>query len=100
MKVTVVVDCSADEARQFFGLPDVKPMQAAVMAQLEKQAVETVSAMSPEALMRAWFPFLPQGTEQIREAFSKLFLPFISGQSASGDPGRNGGSKDADKKPA
>ena len=34
MKVTVEIDCTPDEARQFMGLPDVKPLQAAVMAKL------------------------------------------------------------------
>ena len=34
MKVTIEIDCTPDEARVFMGLPDVKPMQAAVMASL------------------------------------------------------------------
>ena len=29
MKITIEIDCTPDEARQFVGLPDVKPMQAA-----------------------------------------------------------------------
>ena len=32
MKITVNVDCTPDEARHFFGLPDVKPMQDALDA--------------------------------------------------------------------
>ena len=32
MKITVEIDCTPDEARQFLGLPDMKPMQAALMA--------------------------------------------------------------------
>jgi hypothetical protein len=31
MKVTVEIDCTPAEARQFFGLPNVEPMQAAMM---------------------------------------------------------------------
>jgi len=27
MKITMNIDCTPDEARAFFGLPDVKPMQ-------------------------------------------------------------------------
>ncbi len=30
MKVTIEIDCTPIEARQFMGLPDVQPMQAAV----------------------------------------------------------------------
>ena len=38
MKVNVEVDCTPLEARQFFGLPDVQPMQTAVMDKLQQQA--------------------------------------------------------------
>ena len=31
MKITVNVDCTPEEARSFLGLPDVQPLQAAVM---------------------------------------------------------------------
>ena len=37
MNVTVNVDCTPEEARTFLGLPDLQPMQAAVMAEMEKR---------------------------------------------------------------
>ena len=37
MKVNVEVDCTPLEARQFFGLPDVQPMQTAVMDKMQQQ---------------------------------------------------------------
>ena len=37
MKVNVEIDCTPLEARQFFGLPDVSPMQVAVMEKLQQQ---------------------------------------------------------------
>ena len=51
MKITVDVDCTPDEARQFLGLPDVKPMQAAVLAKMEQQMMGAVDALSPEAML-------------------------------------------------
>ena len=38
MKVTVEVECTPEEARQFLGLPDVVPMQQAAM----KKAIMTL----------------------------------------------------------
>ena len=38
MKVTVDIDCTPEEARTFFGLPDVKPMQKAMMNLCEAMA--------------------------------------------------------------
>jgi len=37
MKIKVEIDCTPIEARLFFGLPDVQPMQAAMMSKLEKR---------------------------------------------------------------
>ena len=34
VKITIEVGCTPEEARVFCGLPDVKPMQEAVMARL------------------------------------------------------------------
>ncbi len=72
MKVTIEVDCTPDEARAFMGLPDVKPMQAAVMASLEKQAVQAVSHFAPDAMLKLWFTTLPQMSTQVQELFTRM----------------------------
>ena len=71
MKVNIEIDCTPDEARTFMGLPDVKPMQAAVMAKLEQQMLDGISAMAPDSLLKSWFGMMP-GTEQMRDAFVGL----------------------------
>jgi hypothetical protein len=73
MKVTVEVECTPDEARQFLGLPDVKPMQAAVMGRIEQQMVAAADAMAPDAILRTWLSLLPQSTAQFQETMARLF---------------------------
>lgn len=73
MKITVNVDCTPDEARDFLGLPDVKPMQNAVMADIEARVKATMSAMEPEALIRTWLPAGVQGMEQLQKMFWSQF---------------------------
>ena len=72
MKVTIEIDCTPEEARVFMGLPDVKPMQEAVMAKMEHQMLEGIGAMAPESMLKSWMGVLPPGAEQIREAFMGL----------------------------
>ncbi len=72
MKVTVEVDCTPDEARAFLGLPDVKPMQAAVLASLEQQAVQAAGHFSPDAMLKLWFTSLPQMSSQMQEMFTRM----------------------------
>jgi hypothetical protein len=75
MKITVEVDCTPDEARQFFGFPDVKLLQQAAMAPLEKRLAEAANAFSPEALMRSWLSFVPQSPDQMRDILAAMFAP-------------------------
>ena len=77
MKVTINIDCTPDEARQFMGLPDVKPLQAAVLAKREEQMLTAADAMSPEAMLKSWFTAMPQSADQLQKLFSGfLTQPF------------------------
>lgn len=69
MKVTVNVECTPEEARAFFGLPDVRPMQEAVMAQVQEKIMANIQAMDPESIMRSWNSASMQGMEQLQQAF-------------------------------
>jgi hypothetical protein len=68
MKVTIDIDCTPLEARQFFGLPDVEPMQRAVLAEMEKRTLAEMEKFSPDNLMQTWFSTGQQGAD----LFSKL----------------------------
>lgn len=80
MKITVDVDCTPEEARTFLGLPDVKPMQDALMRQIQDRMSSNLEAMSPEALLKTWLPASVQGMEQIQKMF---WSAFQSNQGAS-----------------
>lgn len=69
MKVNIEIDCTPEEARAFFGLPDVRPMQEALMAEVEERMKANLAAMDPEALLKTWLPASIQGWEQIQKAF-------------------------------
>lgn len=73
MKVTIDIDCTPLEARQFMGLPDVQPMQAAVLAEMEKRMIAEVARFSPENFMRTWFSEGQQSADWFREMFRTVF---------------------------
>ena len=72
MKVNLEIDCTPLEARQFFGLPDVQPMQAAVMEKLQNQMMDNIQKVSPEALMRSWLSFDPKIAERFTDMFTTM----------------------------
>jgi hypothetical protein len=69
MKVNVEIDCTPLEARQFFGLPDVQPMQTAVMDKLQQQVMANIEKISPESLIQSWFTFDPKLAERFQDMF-------------------------------
>jgi hypothetical protein len=70
MKITIDVDCTPAEAREFLGLPDVRPVQAAWLSEIESQMVANAKKFSPEALARSWFS--GAGAEWIPNMFAAL----------------------------
>lgn len=64
MKVHIDIDLTPEEARTLFGLPDVKPMQKALMDDIEARMKKALTAMEPDALIRTWLPAGIQGLEQ------------------------------------
>ena len=93
MKINVEIDCTPEEARRFFGLPDLRPMQDAVLARMQQQMLDAVNTTSPEAMLRAWMPLLPQSPEQMQQAMSamfRLFTPGGTGGTGGGSGGKSG----------
>ena len=69
MKIKVDIDCTPEEARAFLGLPDVGPMQKALMDEMQKRMMANLAGMEPEQLFKTWLPAGIQGWEQMQKAF-------------------------------
>jgi len=69
MKLKFDIDCTPEELRGFFGLPEVKPMQDRLMAELEERMRANLKALAPEAMMQTWLPASLKGWEQLQELF-------------------------------
>jgi hypothetical protein len=69
MKIKLDIECTPEEARTFFGLPDVKPMQEMLLHKIEERMVGYLEAMTPEALLKTWLPAGAQSLEQLQKMF-------------------------------
>jgi hypothetical protein len=69
MKVTLDIDCTPNEARAFFGLPDVKPLQEAMMKEVEARLKAGMETIDPESLFKTWMPDGAQGFGEMQKAF-------------------------------
>ena len=69
MKVTINIDCTPEEARLFLGLPDIRPMQEAMLSEIQKQMEQTIRSMDPEKMLKTWLPASLEGLEQLQKMF-------------------------------
>lgn len=94
MRFQINIDCTPEEARQFFGLPDVMPMQQAMMEELSKRLSEGIHTMEPDALMKTWVPAIFQGWSQMQQNWwnqvSQMGTVNINPDSEDGAPRKKG----------
>lgn len=83
MKVTVNVECTPEEARAFMGLPDVQPMQEALMRELHERLSSNIKGLTPEAMFNTWLPAGMQGAEQLQKMFWGQVQNTLAGATAT-----------------
>lgn len=88
MKFNFDIECTPEEARRFFGLPDVLPMQKRMMDELEQRMADNIRAMEPEAFIKSWFPTgSMQGLQDMQKMFWSQMGMNMGGTPAEGDSG-------------
>ena len=72
MKVTIDIDCSPEEARAFMGLPDVAPMQKAVMDKMQEEMLSKMKMLDAETMFKTWMPNNVEGLESMQKFWSQM----------------------------
>lgn len=73
MKIHIDIDCTPGEARAFFGLPDVKPMQDHLMQDLEDRIRSNLKAMDVDTIVKNWMPG-GVGLDKLHQTFWSQFM--------------------------
>jgi Family of unknown function (DUF6489) len=69
MKITINIDCTPAEVRQYMGLPDVAPMQEAMLRELQERMMANVTALQPAEMIKTWLPMGLDGWLEMQKAF-------------------------------
>lgn len=81
MKLTINIDCTPQEARAFFGMPDIEPVNAMIVEEMGKRAKENMDALAdPERMMATWMHMSGKGLE----GFQNLMGAAMAGASGAG----------------
>jgi hypothetical protein len=65
MKFNVTVECTPEEARRFIGLPDVTPLNDAMVKEMTARMESNIALMSPDSMMRSWMAIGGQAQEAL-----------------------------------
>ena len=68
MKIKINIDCTPQEARTFMGLPDVMPMQEAMMNRMQAQLERQMEQLDPTEIMKTWFHPGIEGFGELQKA--------------------------------
>ncbi len=85
MKINVSIDATAQEAREFLGLPDVKPLQDEMLEAIRNNMQQGTSGFDPMSLMKPLFPAQMQSMDRLQKAFWNAFQQ--NGNEARTEPG-------------
>ncbi|WP_306251981.1 DUF6489 family protein [Parvularcula sp. IMCC14364] len=73
MKLTINVDCTPEEARTFFGLPNVKPVNELLVNSLEERVREEIDTLSdPQKYFDRLMQMGGTGVDNMQKMFSGL----------------------------
>jgi len=69
MKIKLDLDCTPEELRSFFGLPDVRSMQEQLLREVQERMSAGLKSLDPETMLKMWLPAGLKGFEQLQEMF-------------------------------
>jgi Family of unknown function (DUF6489) len=69
MKINLEIDCTPEEMRTFFGLPEVQPLQEALLKEVQERMTANIKAMDAKAMIETWLPATLKGFEQLQQIF-------------------------------
>jgi hypothetical protein len=76
MKFTINVDCTPEEARAFFGLPDVSEVNKVIMDGVVKRTQENLDAFTDP---QKFFETAMMGSAGGMDAMQKMFTAMMAG---------------------
>jgi hypothetical protein len=84
MKVSIELDCTPQEARDFLGLPDVAGLNEHLVGEMRKRMVANISLLAPEELMKTWMTLGGAASGQFMKLMTAAASQGLGGGGKSG----------------
>ena len=67
MKMNITVECMPEEARAFLGLPDIRPVNEALVNSVKQRIEQNIEMVSPEFYLKQWYSMGGQATDSFMQ---------------------------------
>ena len=91
MKVNIDIDCSPEEARRFFGMPDVSKINDTMVETVQTRMRDALENMDGETLLREWMTSGTQAWQSMQNAFWEQMRRATGSGGGSGTGSTGGG---------
>lgn len=92
MKFNIEIDCTPEEARRLFGLPDLAPLHDIYLGRVKDLMAKGITPDLVEAMVKNWVPMGESGLNLVQSMLGQFGGGLMRG---ARKPGENGG----DEKP-
>ncbi|MBA4747085.1 MAG: transposase [Sphingopyxis sp.] len=85
MKINVEVDCTPEEARRLFGLPDLTPLHAIYLSRVEKLMEKGITPDLAESMVKNWVPMGEAGMGLVQSLLGQFGGAMLGAGKKAGD---------------
>ena len=73
MRMTIDIDCTPEEARRLFGMPDISSVNDMIVEEMNRKARENLDSLAdPERLVDQWMNVGGKGFEQFQQMMQSM----------------------------
>lgn len=72
MRFEINIVCTPEEARAFFGVPDMMPMQQAMMDKMNSHLMDNMKTMDAETFTETWMPAMFRWSEMQQNFWKQM----------------------------
>ncbi|MFZ5727038.1 MAG: DUF6489 family protein [Pseudomonadota bacterium] len=85
MKFHIEIDCTPEEARRLFGLPDLEPLHDIYLDRVKELMAKGITPEMVQAMVRSWVPMGESGLGLVQSLLGQFGGGLMGGAAKNGD---------------
>ena len=87
MKIHIEIDCTPEEARRLFGLPDLEPLHDIYLDRVKELMAKGITPEMVQAMVKTWVPMGESGLGLVQSLLGQFGGGLMGGAAKNGDAG-------------